>query len=415
MASSDSGSSQRAAGASGSAALSKKFLAAALAAGLAPCSSWALFGDRVELWVAENVTHDSNVLRLSKNLSTLPGGATQRGDTIYSTHFGATVNATFSQQHVTAEYNWFKSQYRNFKDFDFNGHTARADWQWVANPGFKGTLGASENQGLASFANIQSRDPDLVTSRSVYATGNWMATPRYRASAGLLGVQTRHSSAPRKVNDIDLVSGELGLSYVTPLDNSVGVVSRYENGRIPNGLTVGGLPFDNSYRQYGVGVMTTWIFTGHSRFDGRVEVVNRKYEQASQRNYSGPILKAQYTWTPTGKLTVLASLSRDVGPAEDIQTSFVLVTGGYVRPRWALTDKITLQGNVEYNVWQYRGDPLLGLNTEYHVRTFGGSITYRPFPKVLLQAGINREVRTATIPLADYEVDVAFVEGRVGF
>ena len=78
----------------------------------------------------------------------------------------------------------------------------------MLNPGFKGTLGYTEAQGLASFANIQSRDPDLVTSRSLYATGNYLVTPRYRLSAALTGAETRHGSESRKVNDIDLESGE---------------------------------------------------------------------------------------------------------------------------------------------------------------------------------------------------------------
>src|SRR3979490_398609 len=101
--------------------------------------------------------------------------------------------------------------------------------------------------------------------------------------------------------------------------------------------------------------MTTWSFTGHSRFEGRIEAVQRRYDQGSQRNYSGPIARALYTWTPTGQLAVAVSVSRDVDPAEDIQTSFVLITGGYIRPRWNITDKITLQGNAEYNIWDYHG------------------------------------------------------------
>ncbi len=386
-----------------------------LVAALAPSASWALFGDRVELWAAENVTYDDNVLRLSRNYNPLLANTQQKYDTIYTTHLGASFNGTWSQQHVTAEYTWFRSKYEYFKDFDFTGHTARANWDWVLNPGANGTLGYNEAEGLASFANIQNREPDLITSRTLYATGNWLVTPRYRLSGGLQGVQTRHDSALRKVNDIDTESGEVGLSYVTPLDNSFGVVTRFEHGRLPFGTELGGIPFDNAYRQSGVGAMATWVFTGHSRFDGRVEAVTRKYDQGSQRNYSGPIVKALYTWTPTGKLTVVGSLSRDVGPADDIQTSFVLITGGYVRPRWNITDKVTLQGNVEYNIWDYRGDPLLGVNARHHVRLYGASISYRPTQKILLQAGVNRELRTSNLFLADYVDDVYFIEGRIGF
>lgn len=415
MAHSDSGFSRRAAGDSGSALRKALFLAAAVAA-LAPGASWALFDDRFELWAAENVTHDTNVLRLSKNLSTLPPDVPQKGDTIYSTHLGATLNANFSQQHVVAEYTWFKSKYQELKNLDFDGHTAHAEWQWVVNPGARGTLGYTDNAGLGSFANIQSNEPDFVTSRNFYGTANYLVTPRYRASAGASAVETRHSSAPRKVNDLDMATAEVGLSYITPLDNSLGGVVRVEHGRLPNGLDQSGAPFVNSYRQYSVGGTVAWAFTGHSRLDGRVEVVNREYDENTTRNYSGPIVRAIYTWTPTGKLVVATSLSRDVGPADDIQTSFVLVTGGYIRPRWQVTDKITLQGNAEYAVWEYRGSPVAsGENLKNRVRTFGASVLWRPYQKVLLQAGINREVRTSNTELGDYDVDVAFVEGRIGF
>ena len=86
-------------------------------------------------------------------------------------------------------------------------------------------------------------------------------------------MQTRHGSALQKVNDIDITTAELGLAYITPLDNIAGVVARFENGEHPGGITVGATGFDNSYRQSGVGVTTTWILSGHSRFDGRIDAV----------------------------------------------------------------------------------------------------------------------------------------------
>ena len=44
----------------------------------------------------------------------------------------------------------------------------------------------------------------------------------------------------------------------------------------------------------GVGATVVWIFTGHSRLDGRVEIVHRAYDKATERNYSGPIVKLIY-------------------------------------------------------------------------------------------------------------------------
>ncbi len=144
-------------------------------------------------------------------------------------------------------------------------------------------------------------------------------------------------------------------------------------------------------------------------------MIRRRYNEFTSRNYQGPALRALYRWTPTPKTTVDVGLIRDIGPPEEIQTSFVLVTGGYVRPKWAVTEKITLQGNVEYNVWDYRGDAFTGGSFTHHQRLIGASVQWKPWERVWLQAGVNRETRTSTLLFGDYETTVAFVEGRVGF
>ena len=390
--------------------------AAACALLATPASAWALFNDRVELWAAENVTHDSNVLRLSKSIDPLAPNPTQLDDTIYTTHVGASFNAYEHQQHFTAEATYYRSNFDFFKAFDFNGYTLNGNWAWVLGPTASGTLGYIDQRGLASFDNIQAAEPDLVTTRQAYATGRWNLTPRWRANAGLTAGETRHGDEARKVNDIVVESAEAGLSYVTPLENSFGLVSRYEHGRLPHDVNLNGIPFESSYDQSGLGAMLTYVLGGHSRLDARAEYVNRRYNAGSpQQNYNGPIARVLYAWTPTAKLTLNAAISRDVGPAEDITTAFVLVTGGYIRPQWQVTDKVTLKANAEYNIWDYRGDPAAGGNFTHHQRLFGVSVAYRPTARILLQAGYNYEKRTSTVFLGDYNDEVFFVEGRIGF
>ena len=111
----------------------------------------------------------------------------------------------------------------------------------------------------------------------------------------------------------------------------------------------------------------------------------------------------------------MAAVFRDIGPAEDVTTAFVLATGAYLRPKWDVTEKVSLQGNLEYDRWNYRGDPLLGANFTHRLRTYGASIAYRPTRKSLINAGMNRETRTSDLLLGDYDAEVAFIEGRIGF
>jgi len=381
--------------------------------------AFALFDDRVEVWAAENFTHDTNVFRLSDAVDPAAVGGTQRGDSIYTTHLGVTAGVPISLQRVEAAYTWYTARYRYYKDLDYDGHTARAAWNWVYGHA-NGLAEYTEAVGLSSFSNIQARLKDLITSRQAQVTGEWLATPRWKWNGRLFAGSSDHSNEVRSINDIEEAGVEAGGSYVTPLDNSIGAVVRYQRGRSPHGSifsTEPGTPllFDNEYDQVGGGATVAWNLSGHSRFDGRLEYVRRDYKQLTARNYDGPAFRALYTWTPTGKLKVVAAALREIGPAQDIQSSLVVVTGGYIRPLWNVTDKIILQGNAEYNVWDYKGDPVTGQGFTHRQRLFGASVQWKPYERVFLSAGINREVRTSTLLFADYDVNVAFVEGRIGF
>jgi exopolysaccharide biosynthesis operon protein EpsL len=413
MARSASGYSQPATGSSGSAPL-KVGVAAAIAM-LAPAPACALFQDHLEIWATENLTHDSNVFRVSDRLPPTVIGSLKLSDTISTTHLGASVDAPFSQQRVQASFDAYTSRYRRLKDLNNDGHTARVQLVWGLIHRLNGTLGYTEGKGLASFANIQNTTPDIVSARQTWLTANWSINPSLRASGGFAAAQNKHSDIARRLNDIETTTIDAGLAYLTPDADSVALVARAEKGRLPRAATIAGLTFNNNYNQYGSGVSVAWIANGLSRLDGRLEWVRRTYEEATQRNYGGPIGRLLYTWTPTGKLTVVAAALRDFGAPEEINSSFVLVKGSYIRPQWTVTEKITIQGNLEYNVTYYRGDPVTGFSYTHHERLYGASITYRPLRKIMLSAGVNRDTRFSTLPLGDFDVLVAFIEGRAAF
>jgi len=343
-----------------------------------------------------------------------------RADTIFSTYLGAVANIPVAQQRFEASYTWNRARYQTYDHLDYDGHSARAAWTYNLQNKVTGVLSYDEAETLASFATFQVPLKDLVTVRQLRGSAVWLATPRYRLETRLGAVQTEHSQPVRKIEDLESAMADLGLSYVTPQDNLVGASVRFERGRSPHdsvdlGSPLFGPTFNNEYDQWGAGLTTTWNLTGHSRFDGRLEYIRRHYEIDTHRNYEGPAFRMLYRWTPTAKITVDVSASREPGPPEDIQTSFVLVTGGYIRPKWQITEKIFLQGNAEYNVWDYRGDRLTGGSFTHHQRLFGASVQWKPWERVWLQVGANREIRTSTLAFGDYETTVAFIEGRVGF
>jgi len=386
-----------------------------LAACLAPASASALFNDTVEVYASATYNYDSNVFRISDKLDSLGTiGSSQRDDTFFTTALGVNVDIPVSLQRFQLLAGWYDARYRTFEDLDHRGHSIRGAWLWAITPRLTGEISYNHNQALASFANIQGRRPDLVTTQMALANGAWMVTPSWRAHAEATAARTEHSDL-RAVNNIEYASLEGGVSYVTPQENRVGLAVRAERGRSPNELFVQGVPFRNEYDQLSVGVQGRWVVTGHSRFDGRVHYTKREYEQFTNRNYSGPTFGVTYTWTPTGKITVATIVARDVAPLEELQSTFVLVTGVTVRPDWAISDKLNLRGTLAYAIWDYRGDTTLGLNFEHRVRTAGVELVWRPALRVAVTGALNHERRTSTLPNADYDVNTATIGARIGF
>jgi exopolysaccharide biosynthesis operon protein EpsL len=385
-------------------------------AALVPLPAAALFKDRVEVFAAENVTYDDNVFRLSPGVDTRSAiGSDTRSDTISTTSVGASLDLPYSLQRFQASYTWFANRYNHFDTLNFNGHSARAAWLWAVTPELTGDLGYTDTRTLANFANlIGTRNRDILRTKQGFADAVWFPVSTWRVSAGAATVDQRHDDPAQRFNDIETATGVAGIAYVTPRNDRLGVEARTERGRSPHD-DLRGTELDNAYHQHSFGVVAHWIPTGHSTLDGRVDWVKRDYDQRSTRDFDGVTFRAAHTWTPTGKVTVVSSVYRDLGPVVDVQSgSFVLVKGVAVKPSWAATDKLTLGGDAEYNVWEYRGDPLAGDFT-HHVRTFGVNLTYQATPKIQVQGGYIHEMRTSTAPLADYKDDVVNVLARVGF
>lgn len=420
MAHSDSGSWQPATGISGE-RRARALLGATGALAtllLAPLPAAALLNDRVEVFAAENVTYDSNVFRLSDQLDPQTVlGESGRSDTLTSTQLGVSLDAPYSLQRFQANFTWFANRYRRFSDLDFNGHTARAAWLWSVTPHLTGDVGYTDTQTLANFGNFVGiqRNRDVLRIKQAFGDGVWFPVASWRLHAGAAYVEQTHSDPTQRIRDINSTTGVAGASYVTPRDDRLGVEVRAEHGESPHDEFRSG-SLTTAYHQDSIGVVGHWIATGHSTLDGRVDYVRRDYDLAGAPSFRGPTTRFAYTWTPSGKTTVLATLYRDIGPIADVQSpSLVIVRGVAVKPSWAATDKITLAGDAEYNIWDYRADIITGLQYTHRVRTLGASISYQAAQRILFQAGYSHEMRTSTLPLADYKDDIVTVSGRIGF
>ena len=390
-----------------------------LVAGLTPGRALALWDGKLTPFVEEKVTRDDNVFRLSKNVDPAVAiGSTSTGDTYQTTSLGLNLDAPLSRQRFQAGYTWSATRFEQFTDLDFTGHDARAMWLWQLGNDLSGQLGYTDNLALAPFAYTQSSTPDPLRTRQAFLNAAYLVTPRWRAQAGGGAFQQKNGNTTLQPNDITITSGDANLAYVTPANTSIGLSAHVEEGRYPNRTFVPGQP-DDSYRQASVGLIADWTVTGVSHLVARAGRLSRRYPNTPQVDFDGNIAVVEYDWKVTGKLSLTGVLRRDISPFADIQSSFVLVRGGTVRPLLSVTEKIDVGALLDYSIWDYLGDSGLVsgavLGRVDHVLSAAASLTYKPVRSISLQLSVQRESRTSNVATADYLANVASLTARLSF
>lgn len=387
---------------------------------LSATKAFALWDDKLKPFVEEKVTRDDNVFRLSKAADPASAiGSTSTGDTYHTTSLGFNFDVPVGRQRFQAGYTWNATRFDRFTDLDLDGHDARMTWLWQLGNDLSGQLGYTENLSLASFAYIQSGTPDPLKTRQAFFNGAFLVTPRWRLQALWRGLEQTNDNPAFQTSDIDIVSTDVALSYITPGNNSVGLSTRVEDGRFPNRQLVPGSSLDDAYRQYGAGIVVDWNFTGVSRLTARADHIRRRYEHLPQSDVDGNTVLAEYSWKPTGKFSLAATVRRDISPYQDIQSSFVLVKGVSLRPKLNVTEKIDVSGVFDYSNWYYLGDPGLvsgGVQGRVdRLRSATATVSYRLARNLTFLMSAQREIRTSNTALADYAFDVVSLTARIAF
>ena len=384
----------------------------AVAAGLLAVASdaAALWGDQLEVFLAETVTSDSNVFRRS---------SAEERDTHTTTTAGFNFDIPVSRQRFQAGASWNQVRYNRLSDLNYLGHDGKAIWLWQFGDQLSGHLGYTETAALASFDNFGDRLANPLRTRRAYGDAAYMLTPSWELQAGLANQTQRNGNAIRQVNDVDRQNADLTINYVSPASNKIGLSLRQEDGDYPNRQLIGATLYENDYVQRSIGAVTDWTITGKSHLNARVDRVRRSFDQLSQRDYNGTTFRAVYDWRATGKLALRAIARKEISNTEDIQTSFVLVKGIALRPTFDVSEKIRLAAIADYSIRDYLGDPELALGTTTirtnHVRRIGATVSYRPMRSLTLQLTGQHETRSSNVPLNDYTDNILSINARFAF
>jgi exopolysaccharide biosynthesis operon protein EpsL len=384
----------------------------------------ALLNDSLELSVAETLSRDDNVFRLSSGLSPAAVlGAPSKADTFRTTTVGLKLDLPVSRQRLQAELALNDTRYDRFTVLNLWSHSGRALWLWQLSDRLAGQIGHSETLSLASLANVQggvqSSTPNFLTTTRSFADASFKLTPRWQLKAAAARLEQANEVIQRRVNDIEIDSVEAMLSHVTPAGNQAGLNLRLDDARLAQRQLVAGAPVDNAYRQHTAALVGEWILSDHSRVSGRAGWVSRGYREVPQRDHDGATFRLAYDWQPTAKLALNAAAYREISPIEEINVGFVLARGIALRPTYRLSEKLELSGILEHGVRDYRGEAeralgLLPPRTD-KVRFAMFSAAWRPTRAVSFGISLRREARTSTAQFGDYSSNSVSVSARIAF
>jgi hypothetical protein len=281
---------------------------------------------------------------------------------------------------------------------------------------------------LGGFADFRQNVRDLIEHETTYLSAGYLFHPRWRIGVDVSEQEANHSAVIRR--DLDFRAHAIGteLRYTTPANNYVGLQARRTDRNYPNRISA---VFDNGHRELRLNAIGVWQIFGLVRIDGQVGHVEVQHDAIAQRDFSGGTWRAAAIWDPTSKLRLNFTTFRDVRLYEDIATSFLVVNSIGFSPTYALTPKLLLQADVNYEKRDFRGDPgfvLTNLNREDTTRLARVGLTYTPIRNVDLSLSYEVGSRRSNtqgfvvsdgllraVKINDFDYQSWFATVRVGF
>lgn len=370
----------------------------------------ALPGDVFVPYIEYSKNHYDNLLRLPDEATALVRfGSPQLSDSYSTTLGGLRFDQTWGRQHVTADLSENDNRYDHFSQYDYVGKDGRANWKWVLGNRLQGNLATMYNQSMTPFQDdilsVQNVR-NIKTQRTNSADLAWLFHPSWRLGAGYTRYDVNYSAAILGAGNQRSDNVDLGVSYLARSGSSIGLVFRNIRGSYDGLQAFNDQLYNNNYVQKEAKVSVDWRVTGKSRLQFLGGPVQRKRTYFTSRDYSGFNARLTASTQSTGKLSMSASIWREVGALDDLNANYALTDGVSFTPVLLISSKFFLNGTATYQRLDYSGAQVIaGLTPSNRRDTFGRTgvdLTYRAGPSLSVTTSVSREVRDSNLPLFDY-------------
>lgn len=276
--------------------------------------------------LSQSASHDSNLLRLGDGVSA-PAGYS-RSDSVLATSLTAGFDQSFGRQRGFGSMALRSTRFSANPVYDNESYALAAglDWSTVARVSGSVNLGASrslasfglQELGLLGRTNFEDTRTADLTLRVGLVT-EWTA----EASYGRREVTNTLDEPSVQSREFDSDTVSAGLRWRPTGATTIGLGWRGSTGRYPKfRRTADGSFVEDRFRSDGAELTAELTPSGASRIAVRLSNVRTRYDVNAARDFTGLAGSLDWTWRPTGKLTVTTGFSRTTG--QDSTPTFIL-------------------------------------------------------------------------------------------
>lgn len=264
---------------------------------------------------AQTVTHESNVRRLADDQAAPTGGS--RSDIVLSTALLAGLDQPVGRQRLYGNATLRSNKYQDNPVLDYEGYALRAGLDWTTAGRLSGNVDLRADRGLRFATDIGSSqvlERNVETSQQLATSVRVGVVTEFTAEATLEHRTVDYSAQAFEERENRQTTGTLGLRWRPSGGTVLGAGLRQVTGVYPRfGTDAAGNFLADRYTRHGLDLVGGLDLSGASRVEARLTLGRTRYEQATQRGFSGATGSLSWDWRPTGKLRLLSRVSRDSG------------------------------------------------------------------------------------------------------
>lgn len=364
---------------------------------LLPAKALAGEGDFFRPLVSAAYYHDSNIFRFAGDSEvpvTIGGEAT--GKRIQSVNYsllgaGFLLDWQQSRQRIQARVQANSAKFSRYAALlDYDGHDLNARWDWQLGNRWRGQLGAERAKTLGSYDNVGVTSNTRTVSRYNFRAVRDLHTD-WQAEAGYNRYASQYSSD--NTRDVDVDAFNLGVYRLGGTLQRMGLELRYSDVQHPN--KTGPLSDASEWGLFGV---ATWQPSGKTRLRGRLGYINREFEAAGARDFSGVEARLDVDWAPTGKSLVNAAVYRELNESDlGAANNYAKVTGLDLSGQWQVLPKTRVGPFLRLENRSYDGTSIDDDHFGYGLRA-----NYQPWPGSDIAVSVERVSRDSSVPNREF-------------